>query len=172
MGLCAGRSAEMVVGLLAVLKAGGAYVPLDPAYPAERLAFMLQDARVAVLLTQEEQLHRLPDSSASVVCVDRERETIALQPDGNLSGGATLDNLAYVIYTSGSTGKPKGVLISHRNLVHSTPRGGSTTASRCEATCSSHRSPSIARWLGSSGPCARGVSWSCRARRSRTTPCG
>ena len=120
VGLCAGRSAEMVVGLLAVLKAGGAYVPLDPAYPAERLAFMLQDARVAVLLTQEEQLHRLPDSSASVVCVDRERETIALQPDGNLSGGATLDNLAYVIYTSGSTGKPKGVLISHRNLVHST----------------------------------------------------
>ncbi len=118
VGLCAGRSAEMVVGLLAVLKAGGAYVPLDPAYPAERLAFMLQDARVAVLLTQEEQLHRLPDSSASVVCVDRERETIALQPDGNLSGGATLDNLAYVIYTSGSTGRPKGVMIPHRALAN------------------------------------------------------
>ena len=118
VGLCTGRSAAMVVGLLAVLKAGGAYVPLDPAYPAERLAFMLQDARVAVLLTQEEQLHRLPDSSASVVCVDRERETIALQPDGNLSGGATLDNLAYVIYTSGSTGRPKGVMIPHRALAN------------------------------------------------------
>ena len=72
VGLCVGRSAAMVVGLLAVLKAGGAYVPLDPAYPAERLAFMLDDARPTVLLTQADLLERLPATSASVICLDRD----------------------------------------------------------------------------------------------------
>ena len=76
VGLCAGRSAAMVVGLLAVLKAGGAYVPLDPAYPAERLAFMLGDARAAVLLTQADLLARLPASSASIICLDRDWRSI------------------------------------------------------------------------------------------------
>ena len=108
----------MVVGLLAVLKAGGAYVPLDPSYPAERLAFMLADASPAVLLTQAGLLGRLPASSAPVVCLDRDWETIAAEPDGNLPGGAGLRNLAYVIYTSGSTGRPKGAMIHHQGLAN------------------------------------------------------
>ncbi len=116
VGLCAGRSSGMVVGLLAVLKAGGAYVPLDPSYPAERLAFMLGDACPAVLLTEEKQLNRLPASSATIVCLDRDREMIDAEPDGNLPGGAGLRNLAYVIYTSGSTGRPKGAMIHHLGL--------------------------------------------------------
>jgi amino acid adenylation domain-containing protein len=108
----------MVAGLLAVLKAGGAYVPLDPAYPAERLAFMLDDSRAPVLLTEEDRLGRLPDTSALVVCLDRDGKKLAGESNENLSGGATLDNLAYVIYTSGSTGKPKGAMIQHVGLAN------------------------------------------------------
>src|SRR5271157_4188665 len=74
VGLCVRRSTAMVVGLLAVLKAGGAYVPLDPDYPADRLAFMLDDARTPVLVTESELVNRLPSSSASIVCLDREWE--------------------------------------------------------------------------------------------------
>src|SRR5437868_11769927 len=95
VGVCAGRSPALVVGLLAVLKAGGAYVPLDPAYPADRLAFMLEDARASVLLTQADLLGRLPASSASVICLDRDGETLATESDDDLPGGAGLDNLAY-----------------------------------------------------------------------------
>jgi amino acid adenylation domain-containing protein len=116
VGLCAGRSSAMVVGLLAVLKAGGAYVPLDPTYPAERLAFMLDDARPSVLLTEQDLLGRLPASSAHVICIDRDWATIAAESDETLPGGAGLRNLAYVIYTSGSTGRPKGAMIHHLGL--------------------------------------------------------
>ena len=118
VGLCVRRSPAMVVGLLAVLKAGGAYVPLDPAYPAERLAFMLEDAHASVLLTESELVCRLPASSASIVCLDREWEAIATGPDGNLDDGSGLHNLAYVIYTSGSTGRPKGAMIHHLGLAN------------------------------------------------------
>jgi amino acid adenylation domain-containing protein len=118
VGVCASRSTAMVVGLLAILKAGGAYVPLDPNYPADRLAFMLGDARVSVVLTQENLLERLPDAPAPVICLDRELEAVASEPDDDLPAGATLDNLAYVIYTSGSTGRPKGAMIHHRGLAN------------------------------------------------------
>src|SRR5438270_660044 len=118
VAICVERGLEMVVGLLAVLKAGGAYVPLDPAYPADRLAFMLDDAHVAVLLTQSDLLGRLPASGASVVCLDRDRETFVSESDEDLPGGAGLDNLAYVIYTSGSTGRPKGAMIHHLGLAN------------------------------------------------------
>jgi amino acid adenylation domain-containing protein len=118
VGLCAERSAEMVVGLLAVLKAGGAYVPLDPGYPPDRLAWMLDDARTPVLLTQAHLLDRLPAHSARVVCLDRDWPEIDREPDTNLTDGATPDNLAYVIYTSGSTGRPKGAMIVHRGLTN------------------------------------------------------
>jgi amino acid adenylation domain-containing protein len=118
VGLCTGRSAAMVVGLLAVLKAGGAYVPLDPAYPPDRLAFMLDDARPSILLTQAHLLLRLPATSASMICLDRDWRSIDGEPDGNLSGGAGLSNLAYVIYTSGSTGRPKGAMIEHLGLAN------------------------------------------------------
>jgi amino acid adenylation domain-containing protein len=116
VGLCIARSPAMVVGLLAVLKAGGGYVPLDPAYPTERLAFMVDDARTSVLLTQADLLARLPGISASVICLDRDWRSIERESDKNLTGGAGLENLAYVIYTSGSTGRPKGAMINHLGL--------------------------------------------------------
>jgi amino acid adenylation domain-containing protein/non-ribosomal peptide synthase protein (TIGR01720 family) len=116
VGLCLHRSIEMVVGALAVLKAGGAYVPLDPSYPADRLAFMIEDARVPVLLSQASLLDKLPAGSAHVVGLDTLAPSLAAQPEGNLPPSAGPSNLAYVIYTSGSTGKPKGVLLEHRGL--------------------------------------------------------
>jgi amino acid adenylation domain-containing protein len=112
------RSLELVVGLLGILKAGGAYVPLDPSYPAERLAFMLADTRAPVLLTQKQLLGRLPTHAAHTLCLDRDRATIATQPNSNPAPSSTADNLAYVIYTSGSTGTPNGVMIEHRSLVN------------------------------------------------------
>src|SRR5947209_8073863 len=119
VGLCVERSLEMIVGLLGILKAGGAYVPLDPAYPSERLAFMLQDTQVAVLLTQQRLVENLPDHKAKVICLDTGWEANA-ESVANPFNEVTGDNLAYVIYTSGSTGKPKGVLITQQNLIHST----------------------------------------------------
>jgi amino acid adenylation domain-containing protein len=110
----------MVVGLLGILKAGGAYVPLDPAYPSERLAFMLEDSAVPVLLTQQRLVDRLPQHEAQIVCLDTQWEAIAQYSSQNIAGGVNAENLAYVIYTSGSTGKPKGVIIQHRSLVNYT----------------------------------------------------
>jgi amino acid adenylation domain-containing protein len=116
VGLCAERSAEMVVGLLAALKAGGAYVPLDPGFPEARLSLMLDDARVPVLLTQSHLRDRLAAGEATVVCLDSDGDGLDDLSDENLAGGATADNLAYVIYTSGSTGRPKGVQVTHGAL--------------------------------------------------------
>src|SRR5581483_7186083 len=104
---------EMVVGLLAILKAGGAYVPLDPTYPAERLAFMLEDSRAEVLLTQQHLAGKLPTGAARVVCLDAASALLAEQGEENLPASGTPEQLAYVIYTSGSTGRPKGVQIAH-----------------------------------------------------------
>jgi amino acid adenylation domain-containing protein len=103
----------MVVALLAVHKAGGAYLPLDPAYPGERLAAMLADARPKLVLVQPGRLADLPAWEGPVVALEPEAET---EPAPTVDGGAGLDNLAYVIYTSGSTGSPKGVMISHRAI--------------------------------------------------------
>ena len=117
VGICVERSLEMVVGLLGVLKAGGAYVPLDPAYPKERLAFMLEDSRVPVLITQKSLIERLPTPNATVLCLDRDWGEISSESQDNPLPLNTPDNLAYVIYTSGSTGIPKGALIEHYNVV-------------------------------------------------------
>src|SRR5207248_4262876 len=117
VGISLERSLDMVIALLGVLKAGGAYVPLDPAYPQDRLAFMLQDAQVAVLLTQRRLIERLPKQTAKMICLDTDWGEIARESDKNLSGEATPENLAYVIYTSGSTGWPKGVAIEHHGTV-------------------------------------------------------
>ena len=108
VGICVERSFELVVGLLAIAKSGGAYVPMDPAYPRERLAFMLEDSRVGVLLTQRSLSAVLPEprGEVQVVLLDDKRGGNAAVPDS----GVGPENLAYVIYTSGSTGKPKGVL--------------------------------------------------------------
>ncbi|MBD2040610.1 non-ribosomal peptide synthetase [Microcoleus sp. FACHB-672] len=116
VGICVERSLEMLVGLLAILKAGGAYVPLDPTYPSERLAFMLQDAQVPVLITQERLLETLPQSSAKIVCLEHWHNLNAQSKDLS-SNQENPANLAYVIYTSGSTGTPKGVAIEHKSTV-------------------------------------------------------
>jgi len=147
VGLCLRRCPAMVVGALAVLKAGGAYVPLDPSHPDERLAFMLDDARAPVLLTERAMRERLPASSRRVIVLDDPdpSDTDALEPDASLPDSlhasspddlhaslpdglhasspdglhASLpDDLAYVIYTSGSSGQPKGVGVTHRALLN------------------------------------------------------
>ncbi|MEH2337088.1 amino acid adenylation domain-containing protein [Nostoc sp.] len=113
VGLCVERSLEMIVGLLGILKAGGAYLPLDPEYPQERLSFMLQDAQVGVLLTQQQLLEKLPGHQAQVVCLDTDWQLISHSSQDNAIPDVQATNLAYVIYTSGSTGRPKGVMIAH-----------------------------------------------------------
>ncbi|MGD1704143.1 non-ribosomal peptide synthetase [Dapis sp. BLCC M229] len=118
LGICVERSLEMVVGLLGILKAGAAYVPLDPNYPSERLAYMISDSQLSVLLTQESLLTSLPEDQAQVVCLDRDWGAIKEFSTANLSSGVTSENLGYIIYTSGSTGKPKGVAMSQRALVN------------------------------------------------------
>jgi amino acid adenylation domain-containing protein/non-ribosomal peptide synthase protein (TIGR01720 family) len=116
VGICVERSLEMVVGLLGILKAGGAYVPLDPAYPKERLAFMLEDAQMPVLLTQQRLVEMLPPYQAKVICLDKDWDAIAVHHQSNPSSEVTTDNLVYVIYTSGSTGTPKGAMNTHQGL--------------------------------------------------------
>jgi amino acid adenylation domain-containing protein len=119
VGVCLERGAEMLVCQLAVLKAGAAYVPLDPAYPAERLAFMLEDSGAAVLLTRPALRERLPARAGTqVVCVDAQAAEIAAECPDAPDVAATGRNLAYVIYTSGSTGTPKGVGVEHASLAN------------------------------------------------------
>jgi amino acid adenylation domain-containing protein/non-ribosomal peptide synthase protein (TIGR01720 family) len=118
VGLCAERSLEMVVGLLGILKAGGAYVPLDPTYPKQRLAFMLKDSQIQLLLTQQRLAEVLPEHSAQAIYLDADWQMIAEQDSQNPKSSITAENLAYVIYTSGSTGQPKGTMIAHRGLVN------------------------------------------------------
>ncbi len=118
VGIAAERSLEMVVGLLATLKAGGAYVPLEPSYPQDRLAYMLADARPAVLLTQRHLLERWPGAAIPTFCIDSEWNALANYPTTNPAPLARTANLAYVIYTSGSTGRPKGVAIDHAGIVN------------------------------------------------------
>ncbi len=118
VGLMFERSTEMLVALLGVLKAGGAYVPFDPHYPAKRLALMLKDSGVAMLLTQQNLTQLLPEESVSVFCLDGEVESLAKESRENLSSDVNSENLAYMIYTSGSTGRPKGVMVAHASLVN------------------------------------------------------
>ena len=115
VGILLERSVEMVVSLLAVLKAGGAYVPLDPEYPGERVRFMLEDAEVCVLVSEQRLVERVGGTSAPIVCLDQEWEELSPQDSENVDSGVAAENLAYVIYTSGSTGTPKGVAITHRS---------------------------------------------------------
>ena len=118
VGVCLERSVEMVIGLLGVLKAGGAYVPLDPTYPRDRLAYLLEDVRAPVLLTQSKWVVALPPDTAQVICLDTDWAVLAQAGEENLLGALADDRLAYVIYTSGSTGKPKGVMNTQRGILN------------------------------------------------------
>jgi amino acid adenylation domain-containing protein len=118
VGICVDRSLEIVVGLLGILKAGGAYVPLDPEYPKDRLAFMLEDAAVQVLLTQQHLTASLPTHQTRIVRLDADWARIAEKGLGNVTSPVTAEHLAYMIYTSGSTGRPKGATIPHRAIVN------------------------------------------------------
>ncbi|HEX4606136.1 MAG TPA: amino acid adenylation domain-containing protein, partial [Candidatus Angelobacter sp.] len=118
VALCMERNVDMLVGLLGILKSGAAYLPIDLRYPAERVAFILEDAGVPLLISQRSLEAALPKQQAQVLFLD----DVAESTSENIGNRATLENLAYVIYTSGSTGKPKGVEVSHRgvtNVVHS-----------------------------------------------------
>ena len=116
VGICLERSAETVVAMLAVLKAGAAYLPLDPAYPADRLAYMLEDSGARLLVTQESLRTLLPSDGVRIVSVDGDAPAIAAESADPPSSGVVAGNAAYVIYTSGSTGRPKGVQVTHANV--------------------------------------------------------
>jgi amino acid adenylation domain-containing protein len=117
VGICMQRSLDLVIAILAILKAGGAYLPLDPSYPKERLAFMIEDARPPVVITQYDLKESLPDVNGQVLALDAEWPEIEREASDNLACTARPANLAYVIYTSGSTGRPKGCQITHANVV-------------------------------------------------------
>jgi amino acid adenylation domain-containing protein len=118
VALCVERGARLVVAVLAVLKAGGAYVPLDPSYPRERLAYMLNDAQPRVIVSEQHLREQFGESTAALVCMDREAAEIAARSSENPEVPVSPQHLAYCIYTSGSTGGPKGVGISHRAVLN------------------------------------------------------
>ncbi|MFP2933118.1 amino acid adenylation domain-containing protein, partial [Pyxidicoccus sp. 3LG] len=120
VALCMERSVEQLVALLGVLKAGGAYVPVDPSYPSQRLAFMLQDCKASIVLTQRHLAPRLEGASEQALCLDdpRLQEALARESEANPPRLSEPRHLAYVIYTSGSTGRPKGVMVQHASVMN------------------------------------------------------
>jgi amino acid adenylation domain-containing protein len=118
IGVCIERSPLMAIAFLGILKAGGAYVPLDAAYPVERLAFMIEDVKCPILLTQTHLSNQLPvDHIKQVINIESEWKNISQYSSENLLNQVTPDNLAYIIYTSGSTGTPKGTEVPHRSFI-------------------------------------------------------
>ncbi|OME00930.1 hypothetical protein BSK54_15890, partial [Paenibacillus odorifer] len=119
VGISMERSAELIVGLLAVLKAGGAYVPLDPSYPKERLNLMIEDTELSIILTQEHLREELwlHEDHLQLIIFNSSTEEFAAENKENLAPMSSSDSLAYVVFTSGSTGKPKGVAVPQRGVV-------------------------------------------------------
>jgi amino acid adenylation domain-containing protein len=118
VGISVERDVEMLVGLLGILKSGGAYLPLDPCFPRSRLEYMARDAGMTVLVTQNQIAAELPFTGTAVICLDRDREAIAANPETTPVPRSGPQNLAYVLYTSGSTGRPKGVPIDRGSLAN------------------------------------------------------
>jgi amino acid adenylation domain-containing protein len=118
VGICVRRKPAMVVAMLAVLKSGAAYVPLDPAQPQDRLDYMVDDAGLAILLTEASLCARFPDGGRKVLRLDADWDEIASQAGGPPLPAPAPDSLAYVMYTSGSTGQPKGVMVTHAGLMN------------------------------------------------------
>ncbi len=118
VGLCVERSLDMFIGLLGILKAGGAYVPCDLAYPDERIAFMLQDAAVPVVVTQQRYMRRFARFNSIVICLDGDDSPLIAHSTAAPPMPGTIADLAYIVYTSGSTGRPKGVEITHDSLLN------------------------------------------------------
>ncbi len=118
VGISLQRSPDLLVAILATLKAAAAYVPLDPSYPLERLAYMVEDGGLAVVVTEEELAARLPVQTWQLLCIDADWPEIAAEADTPPTVEVYGENIAYVIYTSGSTGRPKGVMISHQGLIN------------------------------------------------------
>ncbi|UNE64527.1 non-ribosomal peptide synthetase [Xanthomonas oryzae] len=117
VAICVQRSAQLIIGLLAILKAGAAYVPLDPTYPAERLAYLLHDSAPRAVLVHAPTGHALGDVALPVIDIDDAAVTDLPCSNPHVPG-LTAAHLAYVIYTSGSSGQPKGVMVEHRQLAH------------------------------------------------------
>jgi amino acid adenylation domain-containing protein len=118
VGVMISKGIEMVVGTLGVMKAGAAYLPLDADYPKERLAYMLQDARVSLLLTERQYAGHLPERNTAVIYLDMDWGVISQESNANPAIRVNPQNLVYVIYTSGSTGSPKGAMITHGSIVN------------------------------------------------------
>ena len=116
VGICIERSLPMVVGILGILKAGGAYVPLDPAYPQARLAYLLENSQIGLLLASQQTIAGLPSHQSVVVDLDTDWAKISQQSPENLGLAVQPAQLSYIIYTSGSTGLPKGVSMTHRAI--------------------------------------------------------
>ena len=116
--VCMRRSPDMMVGLLAIIKAGGAYVPIDPELPVERIAMMLRDSEVRIVLTEQSLSDRITEPNVEIICLDTECDDIETYDTSNLLRSAVADSALYLIYTSGSTGEPKGVIGTHRGAVN------------------------------------------------------
>lgn len=119
VALCLQRSEHMVVAILALMKLGATYVPLDPAYPADRVAYIIENADASMIITQSNLLPALPEHQGSNVCLDALTSQLLQQADEAPElAGSSADDLVYVIYTSGSTGNPKGVKLKHGNVAN------------------------------------------------------
>jgi amino acid adenylation domain-containing protein len=134
VGVMLPRTPDVLVALLAVFKAGGCYLPLDPEYPAERLAFMLEDAGASLLITDESVRPHVAEHAARVISLDTEAEQLARLSTENPASEVRPEQLAYIIYTSGSTGRPKGVAVEHRQLSH-TMQAAQEVLKLTEADC-------------------------------------
>ncbi len=118
VGIYLDRSIDMLIGLLSIHKAGAAYLPMDPIFPKDRLAYMIEDANVSIILSEEKLIDTLPNHNARVICLDSEQNIISRYSAESIAQNKASNNLAYVIYTSGSTGKPKGVQIEQHALIN------------------------------------------------------